>query len=134
MASFSNVVIVGNLTRDVELNTVATKNGDKQVADITVAVDDGYGENKAVSFIDVTLWGQPAKFASDFMGKGWPVLVHGTLKQETWEKDGQRRSKIKIVGNTIKNLRPKKVAEEMGLGTETVSASQPSFDTSEPPF
>ena len=104
MPSFNNVVIVGNVTRDVELRTVGT-DGTK-VCDLGVAYNkrrktpDGGYEDEA-HFFDVTLWGKTAQTAADYLRKGSPVLVEGELAQDRWEKDGQKRSKVKIVGRRM---------------------------------
>jgi len=94
---------VGNLTRDVELRT--TKDG-TNVCDLGVAYNkkrksqDGGWEDE-VSFFDVTLWGNTAKVADDYLKKGSPVLIEGELVQDRWEQDGQKRSKVKIVGRKM---------------------------------
>jgi len=99
MASFNRVILMGNLTRDVELRHLQSGTA---VADIGLAVNDRRKSQSGewvdeVSFIDVTLWGRTAEVASQYLSKGSPMLVEGRLKQESWEKDGQKRSKVKVV-------------------------------------
>ena len=99
MASFNKVIIVGNVTRDVELRYL--QNG-TAVSDIGLAVNDRRkGQNgewiEEVTFVDVTFWGRTAEVANEFLSKGSPVLVEGRLKQDRWEKDGVKHSKIKVV-------------------------------------
>jgi single-strand DNA-binding protein len=107
MASFNRVILVGNLTRDPELryNTPGTA-----VTDLGLAVNDrrknaaGEWVEEAV-FVDVTLWGRQAETASEYLTKGSPVLVEGRLKFDTWEtSDGQKRSKLRVVGERIQFL------------------------------
>jgi single-strand DNA-binding protein len=99
MASFNKVIIAGNLTRDVELRY--TPSG-TPVTDIGLAVNDRRkGQNgeyiDEVSFIDVTLWSRTAEIADEYLSKGSNVMIEGRLKQESWEKDGQKHYKIKVI-------------------------------------
>ena len=106
MASFNRVILVGNLTRDVELRYTANQTA---VTDIGLAVNDrrrsatGDWVEDPV-FVDVTLWGRTAEIASQYLGKGAPVLIEGRLKYDTWEKDGQKRSKLLVVGERLQLL------------------------------
>ena len=45
----------------------------------------------------MTVWGRKAEIASEYLTKGSPVLIEGRLKLDTWEKDGQKHSKLKVV-------------------------------------
>lgn len=102
--NYNHVVVAGNMTRDVELRTLAT--GTK-VADVTIAVSESVkrGEKweEETTFVDVTLWGKTAELCERFGGKGKRVLVAGRLKQEKWvdKASGQNRSKMKVVGESI---------------------------------
>lgn len=106
MASFNRVILVGNLTRDIELKFTPSQT---PVADIGLAVNDrrktASGEwVDEVTFVDVTLWGRTAEVASQYLGKGAPVLIEGRLKLDTWETDGQKRSKLRVVGERMQML------------------------------
>ena len=101
MAMYNRIIIAGNLCREVEVKELA---GDKTVADITVAVNEGYGEKQTVSYVDVTLWNNDAKFAANYLTKGANVLVEGRIKQERWEQEGKTRSKIKVIANKLVGL------------------------------
>jgi single-strand DNA-binding protein len=99
LASFNRVILMGNLTRDPELRYLQSG---MAVADVTLAVNDRRkapnGEwIEEVSFVDVTLWGRTAETAGEYLTKGSPVLIEGRLKMESWEKDGQKRTKLKVV-------------------------------------
>ena len=106
MASFNNVTLVGNLTRDVELRHVGANN--TAVADVSIAVNErvkrGDSYEDVTSFFDCTLWGRTAEIANEYLGKGSSILVNGRLKQETWVTDGQKRSKVKIIVNELQML------------------------------
>jgi single-strand DNA-binding protein len=99
MASFNRVILLGNLTRDVEVRYLQSGTA---VADIGMAVNDRRkGQNgewiEETTFVDVTLWGRTAEVAGEYLTKGSPLLVEGRLKYDTWEKDGQKRSKLTVV-------------------------------------
>jgi len=125
MASFNRVVLVGNLTRKPELRY--TSGGGTAVTDVGLAVNDrrksATGEwIEEVTFVDCTLWGRTAEIACEHLDKGSPILLEGRLKLDTWETDGQKRSKLKVVGERMQILRwpdrgggggpPKKSADE----------------------
>ena len=106
MASFNRVILVGNVTRDIELKYTGSGTA---VTDLGLAVNDrrksANGEwVDETTFIDVTLWGRTAEVASEYLSKGAPVLVEGRLKLDTWETDGQKRSKLRVVGERMQML------------------------------
>jgi single-strand DNA-binding protein len=53
------------------------------------------------TFVDVTLFGRTAEVAGEYLTKGTPVLIEGRLKLDTWEQDGQRRQKLKVLGEKL---------------------------------
>lgn len=106
MASFNRVILVGNLTRDIELKYTP---GGTAVTDVGMAVNDrrknATGEwVDETTFVDVTLWGRTAEVASEYLGKGSAILVEGRLKLDTWETDGQKRSKLRVVCERMQML------------------------------
>ena len=105
MASFNRVVLVGNLTKDVELRH--TKTG-TAVTDISIAVNERVKKNEQwvdeAHFFDITLWGRLAEIAAEYLSKGSSVLIEGRLKHDRWEQDGQKRSKVGIVGEKMQML------------------------------
>src|SRR6476661_11292286 len=99
MASFNRVILVGNVTRDPELRYIPSGTA---VTDLGLAVNDRRkGPNgdwiEETTFVDVTLWGRTAEVAGEYLGKGSPILIEGRLKYDTWEKEGQKRSKLSVV-------------------------------------
>ena len=106
MASYNRVILVGNLTRDIELKYTP---GGTAVTDIGMAVNDRRKSQSGewvdeTTFVDVTLWGRTAEVASEYLGKGSPILVEGRLKLDTWETDGQKRSKLRVVCDRMQML------------------------------
>jgi len=102
MASFNRVVLLGNLTRDPELRYIPSGTA---VSDIGLAVNDRVKRNEQwvdeVTFVDITLWGRTAEVANEYLSKGSSVLIEGRLKLDTWEKEGQKRSKLKVIGERM---------------------------------
>jgi single-strand DNA-binding protein len=97
---------MGNFTRDVEIRYLQSGTA---VADIGLAVNDrrksAQGEwIEETTFVDVTLWGRTAEVAGEFLSKGSSVLIEGRLKLDTWETDGQKRSKLKVVCERMQML------------------------------
>src|SRR5262245_52170345 len=106
MASFNRVILVGNLTRDPELRYIPSGTA---VTDIGLAVNDrrknAQGEwIDETTFVDVTLWARTAEVASEYLSKGAPVLIEGRLKLDTWEKEGKKQSKLRVVGERMQML------------------------------
>jgi single-strand DNA-binding protein len=101
--SFNRVILMGNLTRDPELKYTP---GGMAVTDIGLAVNDRRKNQQGewveeTTFVDVTLWGRTAEIAGEYLSKGAPALIEGRLKLDTWESDGQKRSKLKVVGEKL---------------------------------
>lgn len=109
MASFNKVILVGNLTRDPELRTTP---GGASVGEIGLAVNRSWFDKNSNSrkeettFVDVTLWGRTAEVASEYLTKGRPVLIEGRLQLDQWDdkESGQKRSKLKVVGENMTML------------------------------
>lgn len=93
---YSNVEVIGRLTRDPELRN--TGNG-TPVTNFSIAVND-FNKDEA-SYFDVTAWSKTAETVSAFKKQGDLIMVQGKLKQERWDQDGQKRSKVIIVANQI---------------------------------
>ncbi len=103
MASFNRVVLVGNLTRDPELRSIQSGTS---VMDVGLAVNERRKEQSGnwvedTNFFDVTVWGRNAEVLHEYARKGSSILVEGRLKQDTWEQEGQKRSKVKIIAERI---------------------------------
>lgn len=87
------VALAGNVVGDP---TVRSTNSGKKVATFRLAVNNPLSE-KEVLFIDVDTWEKQADFVEKYVKKGSLVSVVGRLKQDTWEKDGQKRSSISVI-------------------------------------
>ena len=104
-AAFNRVTILGNLTRDTEVKYLQSGTA---VCEIGLAINQRVKKGgewvEEPVFVDVTLWGKTAEVADQYLGKGSQVLIEGRLKLETWETEGQKRSKLKVVGQTMQML------------------------------
>lgn len=105
MSSYNRVILLGNLTRDVELRYT---NNNKAVTDIGLAINDrvkrGDQWTDEATFVDITLFGRNAEVAAEYLSKGSSCLIEGRLKLDQWEQDGQRRSKLKVIGDKLQLL------------------------------
>jgi len=95
MANLNKVLLMGNLTRDPEVKY--TPKG-TAVGDLAIAINDSYKAQdgsikETVTFVDVEVWGRTAENCKQYLSKGRPVFVEGTLKLDQWEQDGQKSDK-----------------------------------------
>ncbi|HKD38519.1 MAG TPA: single-stranded DNA-binding protein [Pirellulales bacterium] len=103
MGSFNRVILMGNITRDPELRYIPSGTA---VTDLGLAVNDrrknASGEwVDETTFVDVTLWGRTAEIACEYLNKGSPVFIEGRLKLDSWEKDGKKNYKLRVVGERL---------------------------------
>ena len=102
--SDTTVSLVGNTTRDAEIRY--TQSG-QAVADFGMAVSNrtknqaGEWEDGPGQFYDVSVWGTTAENFAESCPRGTRVMVIGRLQFDTWEKDGEKRSKVKIVADHV---------------------------------
>ena len=112
MASYNRVILMGHLTRDPELRFTA---GKKAVCDVGIAVNDRYKKDdewvETCDYIELTLWGRNAEVVNEYLTKGSPIHVEGKLRYESWEKDGQKRSRVKVNVDQLTLLGTKRAEE-----------------------
>lgn len=108
---YNKIILVGNLTRDVELRyspagTAIAKFG---IATNRTYKDSVTGENKQeVMFIDVTVFGRSAEIANQYLRKGSKVLIEGRLVLDQWvDSSGQKRSKHSVVAEKLQFMETK---------------------------
>tara|TARA_R110000803_G_scaffold20201_13_gene52271 strand:- start:733 stop:1077 length:345 start_codon:yes stop_codon:yes gene_type:complete len=97
----NKITMLGRLTRDIENRSYGSDGG--IVGKFGLAVNTYRGKDKEddVCFIDVACFGRVAETIGKYFSKGDAILVEGKLKLNTWEKDGQKRSKHEIVLDTF---------------------------------
>jgi single-strand DNA-binding protein len=105
MADINHVVLVGRLTRDAELKSIASG---QSVCKFSIAVNrrkkNGDQWEDEANYFDVVLWGRQGESLHQYLLKGKMVGVEGELKQDRWQQDGQNRSKIEVVCNNLQLL------------------------------
>lgn len=124
---YNKVILVGNLTRDVELKYTPTGTA---IAKFGLATNRTYkdnvtGENKQeVMFIDITVFGRSAEIANQYLRKGRRVLIEGRLVLDQWvDQTGQKRSKHSIVAEKVQFMENKSSGDETG-GYQTNNYNQ----------
>lgn len=125
--SINQVILMGNLTRDPELRTTP---GGQSVCSFSLAVNrswqgqDGQTQ-EAVDYFDVTAWGKLGELVNQYMAKGRKCLVQGRLSQRSWEKDGQKHSKVEVVASDVTFLDGGGQGGERSAGTSAPRKSAP---------
>jgi len=137
MANLNKVMLIGNLTRDPEIKY--TPKG-TAIADIGLAVNRNYttesGEKREeTTFVDVTLWGRVAEIVGEYCKKGRPLFVEGRLQLDTWDdkQTGQKRSKLKVVGDNIQLLGGREGGAGGGGGGESSGGGGGEYSEGRPP-
>ena len=133
MASFNKVILLGNVTRDPELRHLPSGSA---VCEIGLAVNRTWFDKAAnekredCTFIDVTLFSRTAEVAAEYLRKGAPVLIDGRLTLDVWDdkQTGQKRSKLKVVAESLQLLGSKQERQDSG------QAYRPQVDDDEVPF
>jgi len=103
MSSYNRVILLGNLTREPQIRFTPSQTA---VVDFGVATNRRWkaqdGSDKTETcFVDCTMFGKRAEVIGKFFHKGTPIFIEGRLTFESWEKDGVKRSKLKV---TIENF------------------------------
>jgi len=108
--SFNKVILMGNLTKDIQLRYVDYNGVPCAVTDMRIAVD---CRNEKTLFIDVVLWRKLAEIANSYLKKGSPVLVEGRLEEDSWtDNEGNKRYKVKVIADDLRLLPRNKPKEE----------------------
>jgi len=117
---FNKIILIGNLTKDPELRY--TPQG-TAVASFRIAVNSKikqHGELKDETlFIGVVVFGKQAESAGQYLSKGRSVLVEGRLQERSWEKDGQKHSRMEVVASSVRFLSKKTPSSSEEAGEES---------------
>jgi single-strand DNA-binding protein len=135
MASMNRVFLIGNLTRDPEVRQTPAGTA---VSDLGLAVNEAFTnkEGKRVEstcFLDVVVWGRQAEACREYLAKGSPVMVEGSLQLDQWKTDaGEARSRLRVRAARVQFLgRPRgnngngKPAEPPAGASEQADAVEP---------
>lgn len=94
----NKITISGNVAKDIELRMTAGKG--TPVATTSIAVNDGYGENKKTYFVNIVVWGKQAEFFANNVLKGQKVWVNGKLVIRDYEaKDSTKKYITEVVAD-----------------------------------
>lgn len=125
MTDLNHVVLIGRLTRDLgedERSFGYVSNGQAR-ANVSIAVNrarkNGEQWVDEVNYFDVTIWGKTAENLKPYLLKGKQICVEGYLKQDRWEKDGQKNSRVSVVANTVQLLGGKSEGSQSSGGAPT---------------
>ncbi len=128
---FNKVILVGNLTRDIELRYSQTGMGIAKTAIATSRKFTSNGEKKEeVCFIDITFFGKSAEIANQYLRKGSKILVEGRLNFEQWvDQSGGKRSKHSVTVENMQMLDSRSDSQNMGapMGQSGYDAPQESY-------
>jgi single-strand DNA-binding protein len=106
MPSLNKVFLIGNLTREVELSysPKGTPIAALGLAVNRVWTDEENRKHEEATFVDVTLWARLAEIADKYLRKGSPVLIEGRLQLDTWEHNGQKHSRLRVISQNLQLL------------------------------
>ncbi|MEL6498661.1 MAG: single-stranded DNA-binding protein [Planctomycetota bacterium] len=100
MPSYNKVMLMGNLTRDLEMRSLPSG---MNVGSFSLAVNERYkdrdgNQQERANFVDCEAFGRTADVMAQYLSKGRPVFVEGKLRLDQWQdRDGNNRSKLKVV-------------------------------------
>ena len=125
---FNKIILVGNLTRDIELRYSQGGMGIAKTAIATSRKFTSNGEKKEeVCFVDITFFGRSAEVANQYLRKGSKILVEGRLNFEQWvDQNGGKRSKHSVTVETMQMLDSK--GDNQGGYNAPSNAPAPSQD------
>ena len=130
----NNVVLIGRLTKDVELKYI--QGTGTPVANFAIAVDrefTGKDGKKEVDFIDIQVWGKSAENCSNYIGKGSLVGVQGSIRIDLYQnKEGENRKITKVNANRVQFLDTKRTEQENKTNTNTLEFQE--VDNDDIPF
>ena len=127
MPYMSKAIIMGHLGKDAEVKQI----GAKTVTTFSVAVSDGTKEKPHSSWFDIEAWDLPDWLAAG-LTKGALALCDGRLKTEEWEKDGQKRSKVKLVADSYGGVKTFEKRTDDGVVSRPKAAAR--IDEEDVPF
>ena len=107
--AINNVIVSGNLVKDCEKKQL----GETPAIEFAIAVNGWRNGEEVPNYFDCTMFGNRAKSIAKFMCKGVKVVISGRLVQDKWQdKEGNNRSKVKIIANDVDFVSPKKDENE----------------------
>ena len=106
----NKAILMGRLTRDPELRHTGSGT---PVCSFTVAIDNGYGDNRSTDFINCVAWNKTAEFVEKYFTKGRMIIVVGRIQTRTWEgQDGKKNYATEVVASEVSFGESKRSADE----------------------
>lgn len=99
------IILAGRLTRDIQLSFTPNQ---VEVAEFGMAINKKYKDKETVCFVDCVAFQKNAVNINKYLKKGDALFVSGELQLDTWEKDGQKRSKHKVLVQSFEFVGGKK--------------------------
>lgn len=125
MKDINKVILIGRITADCKFGYL---NSGSAKADFSIAVNDSKKQGDSwvddTSFFNITVWGKSAENLKDYFKKGQMICVEGKLKQDRWEKDGQKFSAIKLITENIQLLGGNRNSNANVVKTEAYTPSE----------
>ena len=105
MTDVNKVICIGRLTQDAKVDFIASGTAKSEISiAVNRSVKKGGIWVEEVSFFYVTIWGKTAQNLEQYLKKGTQICVEGFLRQDRWEKDGQKQSRVSIVAENVQLL------------------------------
>lgn len=105
----NSITVTGRLGKDPEQRHTQ---GGKTVTNFSLAVDDGWGENKKTIWLGIVTWEKTAELASKYLKKGSKVLISGALQIRQYESGDQTKTAVEIVARQLEFLDSKSSSNE----------------------
>lgn len=138
MTDLNKVILIGRVTHDINDKSFGYIGNGNAKLTLSIAVNRsvkrGDKWEDEVSFFEVIVWGKPAESLKTRLSKGKRIAVSGELKQERWEKDGQKYSKIVVNAESVQLLDSAKSDKEGFAAKEEKAPTFSRDDTEDIPF
>lgn len=108
----NKAILMGRLTRDPELRHTGSGTA---VCSFSIAIDNGYGDNRQTDFINCVAWNKTAEFVEKYFTKGRMIIVVGRISTRTWEgQDGKKNYVTEVVASEVSFGESKRAADDNG--------------------
>ena len=121
----NNYSVIGRMTRDLDERAFGYTQNGKARLNISIAVNDGYGDNQYTSYFNVVVWGKTAENIKPYLGKGKQICINGRLRQDRWESNGQKNSRVVIVAETVQLLGGRDNSTGSGGNNQQTASQRP---------
>ena len=134
MANYNKVILLGNMTRDPQLNYLPSHTA---VVEFSLAVNRTYkkqdgSQGKETCFVDCQMFGKRAEVINKYLHKGDPLFIEGRLKLDSWQdKEGNKRSRLRVF---VENFEFMGAGKGQGSGGSSGGEAAVSDNVGQEPF